>query len=131
MKIPPKQNATYKICEALYRHGMSVTLDEGIALHGYTGAPKYSIMLNLYTSMCDTGYITEVDGVYSLASHMQRYFDGCEKKEVVRVATHNVLPKYVRPFRPMPVQPRDPRLSSTAYRTSGTSEEKKINGVKI
>lgn len=103
--IPLKSNAAYTVCQKLCEYGSPVTLDQGIAVHGYTGIPKRYAAQALYQAMVNSGYLIEYEGTFTPSKKIKEYFAGCIKIEKPKLQV--VAAKYHKPFTEM--KPQEPR----------------------
>jgi hypothetical protein len=110
LKYPKPHNANYKIALAIFHHGSPVTLEEGIALHGYTGQQKKYALRSTYQDMVRAGYLIQDGEKYDLADHLKKHF--CDLNDKSFTPSLNITPwPYRKPFMPMKIQKRDERIS--------------------
>lgn len=123
---PRYRTASHHICQSIYEAGRPITMEEGIALHGYKGRPIPSLMKKLYDNAVDYGWLIEKDNKYTVSKVVSNYFDGFTS--VANKHSELVKPAYHPQTKEMKPVPRDQRIRDITFVTSGTVVEPVIAG---
>jgi hypothetical protein len=124
--LPRYRTAAHHICQCIYGYGSPVTMEEGIAIHGYKGRALPTLMRKLYRSAVDNLWLIESDGKYFVSPHVSRYFANFTKP--INTHVELVQPRYHPKTLEMKPIPRDARLREISFVTANTILEPKING---
>lgn len=123
MQFPKPRTNTYRLLQALYRHG-PFTMEEGMKIHLHFGEGKRTTY-ETYRLAFERGYIEKEGEVYSLAIHVKKHLDQCQVTPKAKKADNVVPSREPAPFRPwsQPKHPRAGELRDISFKTGSISYE--------